>query len=151
MSDSVKAAAERLRNTCDSNLFYWRSSDCQRDQAILAYAYLAEHPADDSEPIDGCWLRGVGFTNKSDNIEQFIENEWFSGEHRIEIQPEDGDYLGEEMRIMIYSKPVWVCEVRNRSHGWDESIAVGGDLKTRGDVRRLAAALGIALKEGGGK
>ena len=28
---------------------------------VLADAYLAEHPADDEEPVDEAWLRSIGF------------------------------------------------------------------------------------------
>ncbi len=151
---AISEAAERLRqlkgNTSYIPVVYkgfqFPHEAYMRDLALLAHAYLVEHRADEDEPITEEWLCLSGFASSSRNIEQFVENEWFAGEHRIEIHPEDGEYLGAELRIMIHSADVWVAEMRDRSHGWTESIGVSRDLKTRGDVRRLCKALGIELK-----
>lgn len=68
MSD-VRAAAERLRQMrADSEAFdggYPDNEDGRLqslcDHAILADAYLAEHPADESLDVDEDWLVQIGF------------------------------------------------------------------------------------------
>lgn len=68
MSDDVRAAAERFRE-------YERRVDAGEspkavdylvhddDLADLARAYLAEHPADDGEPVSEAWLESVGLVS----------------------------------------------------------------------------------------
>lgn len=58
----VRAAAERLRpfqnNEQSPSL---AASRFITDMWTLTRAYLAEHPSDDTQPIDEDWLRSVGF------------------------------------------------------------------------------------------
>lgn len=66
MTPELKAAAERVRRISNGEFFdavYGRNlSDLgqrefwMRDRELLADAYLAEHPADDDEPVDLDWL-----------------------------------------------------------------------------------------------
>jgi hypothetical protein len=91
----------------------------------LANAYLAEHPADDDEPISFEWLEAG-------------ESEWetmSSGDH--------GYYRLHELSYAIYqldyamsSNEVWVMFTHRREF---ERLATG--IKTRGQLRRLIAAL----------
>lgn len=88
-------------------------------------AYLAEHPADDDEPISFEWLEAG-------------ESEWetmSSGDH--------GYYRLHELSYAIYqldyamsSNEVWVMFTHRRDF---ERLATG--IKTRGQLRRLIAAL----------
>jgi hypothetical protein len=92
-----------------------------RDLELVAAAYLAGHPADDCEPITKEWLRGaLPVTRKFtvNDLESYLINSQFY----IEC------YLGRR----------WLACV---------SLCITVKLSTRGDVRRLAAALGVALKE----
>lgn len=66
MSDKVRKAAERLRRTRGSDyvtlkLVYGDNGEqLQQDMMEIADAYLAEHPADDDEPITNEWLTSFG-------------------------------------------------------------------------------------------
>ena len=85
----------------------------------LAKAYLADHPADDDEPVTEEWLCSVGA--KKDDVSVFFPSP-IQGVPAIEFSKEQAwltneDYAGVEIK-----------------------------LKTRGDVRRLCAALGIEMK-----
>jgi len=102
MSDTneLRAAAERLRTNADaeytkmSPLLYF--ADCE----TLANGYLAEHPADDGEPVAS-----------------------------KDIPRNDVVSIDEYGTLTICNGKIHHV--------------------TRGDVRRLAQALGITLKEGG--
>ena len=88
----------------------------------VARAYLSEHPADDCEAIDEEWLRSVGMAH-------------FRGEP---------DSSGLEISNG--------CTQISRGYRgqWLVNGAELDDLswpKTRGDLRRLAAALGVPLNE----
>lgn len=125
MSDDVRAAAERLRTK------WTKPSMCSEydgtpspawveDLAIVAEAYLSEHPADGDVEIDEAWLRSIGFTD--------IDN--MSG----------GLFVEEDCGLIV-------------SRGYRGQWLVNGtelykELKTRSDLRRLLAALGIEAKEG---
>lgn len=116
MSDEeLKAIASRVRPHAAGNL---GNADIA-DRNALAAAYLAEHPADDAEPITANWLAAVGFTSPgafTHTIDGGITMEWFSG----------GD-LGQ-----------WECIIGDH---------VCPDFGTRGQLRRLCAALGVPLSE----
>jgi hypothetical protein len=86
----------------------------------LAKMILAEHPADEDELWDGPWLLSVGF--RQGNISLW----WFSPDLQLEI----GD------------KTAVISDVASNK-------AVIRKPTTRGDVRRLCAALKIQLKESG--
>jgi len=140
MSD-VKAAAERQRKhlaivAAGGDLTrspYWREVDegiCSlfdQDERLLADAWLAEYAADDDEPVTEEWL-GLGWRREVD--------EWGC--------------------LHYYSPPFCVNHVGGQSY-WvlchipesgELQFSLGGDfplpdMKTRGQVRRLLAGLGI--------
>ena len=91
----------------------------QLDLQNVADAYLREHPADDEQLIDEAWLRSVGFINTWGDKFRNV-----SGDIDIVV---DGETV-----MLAY-----------RSDYYDTATKA-----TRGDLRRLAAALGIELKEG---
>lgn len=96
--------------------------------SILAKAWLADHPADEDEPATPTWMEddlGIG-----DSFN-------FRMEKRYE--------LCNGVRVMFFA-----CEGPRlwRSELWVGNKSLRKDL-SRGDVRRLLAALGIDLKQPG--
>lgn len=86
----------------------------------LAAAYLAEHPADDGTEVTGEWLESVGFTYSEQG--QYL----YCRSLTCWRGCDDGDW---QFRFDM------AC--LNRHQSFD----------TRGDVRRLMAALGISIEE----
>lgn len=135
MSDELRAAAERWRRrrnppnwSCDHDNFVWADRiDKWRDISLLADAMAAEL---DPTPVDEVWLRSVGFgpiwaVNKMIGIVAKIDgDEWALG-------------TADDWPFDLYFDPHGRC-IRTR---------IPSQPKTRGDVRRLAAALGVPLKE----
>lgn len=89
-----------------------------RDIEASAERDLAEHPADENEPVTEDWLRSVGFRASPDFEFLFMEAGLRPG--TIEFDPDIG-------WIIFGSKATRLLE-------------------TRGQLRRLCAALGIELK-----
>lgn len=94
------------------------------DCDILAQAYLAEHPADDDEPITGTWLHSIGFTRY--------------------MQPASddglciGDWRGGHFPITTKT----AGKVRS---WWVSGYCLPENcITTRGHVRRLCAAIGVS-------
>jgi hypothetical protein len=129
VSDEIRSAAERLRQ----NQHNPGNVDIS-DRNLLALAYLAEHPADDAELIYDCyatdpanwqdpWLLSVGFR----------------------------PYAGWQHFLFINAGPAAIKAMAAgpwRLATEDDDVDIPRP-KTRGDVRRLALALGIELKEDG--
>ncbi len=135
--DELQAAAERLGRYCDGLMPDGDGLDQQDGYrlsgaehlvtCLLVAAYFAEHPADDGEPVTGSplnetWLPAVGFTYEPDIY-----------------GPTDWWRLG-KLRFYPYS---------GGSSRWTYDGVSLPDQPTRGHVRRLCAALGIPLAEGG--
>ena len=143
MSDEVRKAAERLRqvyenarnhDSCWISRVYEpdftgksRESDYQRDRDIVTQAYLAEHPADDDEPVTEEWLLSIGFELTREGLPFHREIDGY-------LKPSPGNLLqpGESAYDWKLEPPA------------NNLLAV---LFTRGDVRRICRALGIELKE----
>lgn len=132
MSD-VKAAAERLRRArvawgaeyLDNPVMVEVPVAILRDHDIIADAYLAEHPADDGEAIDEAWLLSVGFENMVSGVKMRIKSAaWKDSDHHL--RHTQFGFVGD---------------------AWFANGLGCAPCKTRGDVRRLAKALGIELKE----
>lgn len=121
--NSIQQAAERLRQFYRGDDFprEYRDFDRDADRKLIIDAYLAEH---DPTPLDERWLRSVGFDG---------------GEIRMPLK-KDGTLYVNDCGDAEIELP---CDSRKR----DKHIVTMGDVRTRGDVRRLAAALGITLKE----
>lgn len=119
MTDNVREAAERLRDAIKGN-----STFRVGDLAAVTLQYLAEHPADNDEPVTVEWLASVGFTI---DVHQSVK-------------------VTADL-FLVYRGGGWFL-----ASGADtiKSAAVDlPDYKTRSDVRRLCAALGIELNESG--
>lgn len=121
MSDEIKAAAERRRKWRETHRGWYRQD---MDSSILADAYLAEHPADDDEPVMEAWLRAVGFENCS--------------------FPDHGKPLCirfmRDCLFAVYTNGVTLISIRGM-------YAPASAVRTRGHVRRVCRALGVELKE----
>lgn len=87
----------------------------------LAVAYLEEHPADDDEPITADWLCKNGWKVICNGTRASIE--WIT-DHPIQLWKQDANRWHVTMGVVEFHV-----------------------INTRGDVRRLCAALGIELKE----
>jgi hypothetical protein len=122
----LKAAAERLRRGFNHAHCPDHCGDCN-DARTLADAYLAEHPADDDEPISEEWSDKIAARCWTDGTDQ----EWKLG---------IGD-TGHEAFLLL----------AKRENGIFWAMYMGGVklqmIVTRADVRRLCSALGIALRE----
>lgn len=145
MSDEARAAAERLlqaeveqdiRQAVGNDTDYclhWAD-----DVKAVANAYLAEHRPNDWEVIDEAWLREVGFDG-----DQFC------------LCTSDHDTEGTRLCIDITSgmeKRCWTQETWYKPHPSGMKLREIENVKlplpiTRGDLRRLASALGITLTE----
>ena len=87
-----------------------------------ASKYLAEHPADDAEPVTPEWLVSVGLNNELH----------LGGTFYVQVFADGGVSLN--------------CTNLDTWYGWYEELDLP-KCKTRRDVRRLCAALGIELGE----
>lgn len=125
MSDELRAAAERLLGF--DGYYEMQASDGKN----LARAYLAEHPADDDEPVTADWLRSVGFKQDADT-------EYTSDD--LILAPEDDQVALHWMQEGIEPdeiRTIWIVA---------ENEGIYTSASTRGALRRLAAALGVTLK-----
>ena len=123
MSDSVKAAAANLRKLIEDipgHAELW-NLDHIRIARIIVDQFLAEHPADDDEPITRIWLAGIfGEPQRSWNNEWI----WVLGSNEVTTVVAVADLRG-----------LW-AKVGDRKLR---------PLETKGDLRRLCSALGIPL------
>ena len=141
MTDELKAAADRqwrlaLPGVSHEEVYPeedW-SERHDRDVGLLADAYLAEHPADEHEPVTEGWLRARGFADRpkerpTDDL-VLVSPEGETGHHLFWSENREG-----------YDHNSWF-------YGDDYLRAVNLlDRPTRGHVRRLCAALGVTLHE----
>lgn len=139
MSDELRAAAERVRRLgagenyssvygCEMTM----GGHMQRDERKIVDAYLALFRADDEQPIDETWLRSVGGKRPMTPARDTC---LVLGCFRTGACPPDGIYP-----ISYYKTP----------KGEPNWMVFGNVIKspeTRGDLRLLARALGITLKE----
>jgi len=126
MTDEQKAAVERLRagrydDHKRQDMFNFsriRMNDCVE----LAHLYLDEHPADDADPADYDWLNAL----RSENDQPLS---------MLAVRLCDDGF-----HLMAPGRP---------SEGIDGlNDYVAPHPATKGDVRRLCAALGVPLEEG---
>lgn len=119
----LRAAAERLADAIAEN----RTPRIE-DANEVALAWLAEHPADDDEPVTEEWLRGVGFANEPGTIE--AETRLGILRTYREFKDREGD-----RRWEIDDRDVFTTFIPKQLKP-----------KTRGAVRDLCRALGIKLR-----
>ena len=138
--EEVEAAAGRLRrHRAGEPVVYPRwagwTGDC--DAATLADAWLADHPATDSLPIDAAWLTSAGFGDDPEN-----PGEW--------LHPVPGGCPGDANRVVAFEPNGGVCLECCNSLGQSTEVISLAPCPTRGQLRRLLAALGVALPATGG-
>lgn len=126
MSDELRSAAERFAKQRPSEAYPWpcemSEQPAQRvaDMALLARAYLAEHPADDGEPITREWMNTVLPTDADSGNWTVRQSKPLT----LEIEYSGGGFWLWFAHAEV--PPVPVCQVR-----------------TRGQLRRLLELLGI--------
>lgn len=102
------------------------------DEELLSRAWLAER---DSTPIDESWLRSIGFVDR--------------GKFALSLKVNDEEACTFALSCSDFQNIPCPWEIWNELD--DNTPSEGAGLpcqpETRGHVRRLAAALGIALKE----
>lgn len=130
--DELQAAAERkrFRNAGEhvlSDCYATGTTNSQRDNAILATAWLAEHPADDGRMADDSWRDAVGFVS--------AENDYWSW-----VKSPDG-----RIALAVNRDGAW--QICNPEKDYDTVDLDPNRMATRGAVRLVCAALGIPLKE----
>lgn len=115
--DPVAAAKRLLR--CRENGSYITYADAFE----VAEAIIAEHPDDSEMPIDAAWLEACGFKSRK-NAPTACYSDWLT------MRPLRGGAWA-----------AWILSVDS------EQVPCLAVLMNRSDLRRLAAALGINLKE----
>lgn len=121
MDDETKAALGRIRKERQGENVYpsWfpdYDMESRKDSHTLAEAYLAEHPADDDEPIDDAFAKAVGQCRFPNGL-------------TVELI-----YL----EYQSTNESEWVVVAED----WEgESVLLIKDAKTKGQVRRLIVAL----------
>lgn len=128
MNDEVRKAAERYRTWEHGAQEYMPPmvGVCRySDMETLANAYLAEHPADDDEPVTEEWwdntLGGRHVCIQYSNFGLWLDTRY--GNVKVELYAESAALDSDCFVLTLLVKP------------------------TRGDVRRLCRALGIEPKE----
>jgi hypothetical protein len=136
--NDTRSAAERLRRAIVERCYVGPDGQLERDWQLLAEHWLLEHPADSDEAVTEEWLRAVGFKRKRvETVVCFYRGAKHSTLFMYEGYCPSGnqDYWA---CIGKFETPETAC---SRCAHFDKR------LKTRGDVRRLTAALGIEIKE----
>lgn len=113
-NDDLRAAAEFVRRHATKN----------SPSAVVADAYLSEHPADNGEPVTEEWLRSAGF--KDATTKRYGLRNW-----TVRLFPPCGN-LG------------WFADIADTIPGDGRGVPIATPA-TRGHVRRLCAALGITI------
>lgn len=142
MNDELRAACDRLRRIKDGELNVYRylcepperqglqdhekiaviKRQREIDEGTVIDAYLAQHPADGDELVDGGWLRSIGFDYTGQNSLQKVVN-------NIPVALMIGQMHAGTVRS-------WYATF-GPSEEWPRGI------KTRQDIRSLLAALGV--------
>lgn len=115
---NIKEIAARFRDPKKHDHY---NTEWELDALELANAYLAEHPADEDEPVTEEWLRAIGFND-------------------------DKEFPG---YVILLTECGYIECIG--FDGGVEWMLFGNELnpgpQTRGQVRLLCRALGIELKE----
>lgn len=133
MDSETKEALKRLHQ-CEGNELSsgWQDHfDCpeiRADIITIAELALAEHPADDDEPIKAEWLMSIGFEKDGSGKEA---NEWLD---LINIEA--------SRKLSLLENLYGLCCYTDA----DDECTVVKYPRNRGDLRRLCAALGFKLK-----
>jgi len=121
----LRDAAERVRPHAAGNL----GNAEIRDRNALATAYLAEHPADDWQPITADWLQSAGVPQTQDRSYTVGRVDSVSV---VWYPPGIADESPPQLCISLHP---------------DLGVLTFHDNATRGDLRRLCAALRIPFPD----
>ena len=121
MTDELRAAAEQMISTNGEVLPAFSSL------VEICRAYLAENLPDDGEAATPQWMESLGFVETYSFAWRFGINERIYFHHDANV-------------TQIGIDGAWHLGIEGAWHRVNP---------TRGDVRRLAKALGVELKEGG--
>jgi hypothetical protein len=142
MSNDVQAAAERLRRLYNANDSYAEVYGVeqtgaglqQRDEQAVVAAYLALH---DPTPLDEAWLKAVGFkrVRTTGDVSAYRTGPQHASLHVV------SGYGGKDWWAMVVKFPADIQSDAGKYPHFDKRLS------TRGDVRRLCAALGIDLTD----
>lgn len=135
LTPDERAAMERLRANAysdhvtinppgDGPMLMDYSQERASDNIALAAALLRLHPPDDEREITEEWLREVGFVSG-------VNPYWVTSSSEV-------------LDLAFSQEGRWNLSRRNSEYG-EDSIFLPS-LKTRGQLRRLCAALSILLK-----
>jgi hypothetical protein len=102
------------------------------DVSEVCRQWLADHPADDAEPVTAAWLDTL--TRDKD-----ADHHW-----RLADGPRADGVMSVEVVLRATYCTVWVRHVLIREW-WPLADDAGERQYTRGDLRRLCAALGVPL------
>lgn len=133
MTDDVRAAAERWRQRiADPRWAVLNRPKTKADTAVLLDAYLADHPADNGDPLTPEWLLAAGLA--ADDLT------WHGH------GPATGYVLANRIGFRCCDGR-WAAYLLSPD-GFDGSEDWLVETPTRGHLRRLCAALDIPLPEG---
>ncbi len=127
-TQELRAAAERLASEDASAYPRHGNAYALTDAVALARAWLAEHPADDEEPISQSWLLASGWAK--------VDYSWAGQVQCFEIANWGIHWIEGGWGLFYLT-----------ADGFDGSETWLSHMNTRGCVRRLCAALEIELKE----
>jgi hypothetical protein len=129
MTDDVRAAVERMRlGVLDPRHYAFPlqpRGQAQADAAVIVDAYLADHPADEDTPVDAGWLTGLPGAVPD------------GGTTLIPIPGTPNAYLAVERDRSAAVQSGSSFHRRGAAY-----VAVGGRVRTRGDVYALLRVLG---------
>lgn len=110
------------------------------DIIAAAELALAEHPADDGEPITKEWLKSLGFSDSGYSFIITGEKDYGEDVARFRLACNGDDWTDGNCSWEFHLRSIELEE---------QGGMLPCEPKTRGDLRRLCRALGIELKEGG--
>ena len=158
MTEELRAAAERVRNFIDDWKHYYTPGQGIGNRVSLPWKVygdvelivneLAEHPADDGEPVTEEWLRSVGW--------QDWELDDDDDDPEYTLWTKANSSLGWKTRLAYESNGFYLVRMVDEDaedyFGSSESVELfdsrnSSKIITRGQVRQLLKALGIEAKE----
>lgn len=130
-TDEVRACAERMNRMAQAKLGIPMAPAAKawvEDNWAVSTAWMAEHPADDGEPITAERLAAAGFAPPNEKYAEWISPPSDRGRVAVSISN-----YGDPPLISCTDNDIW-CH-----------IPAGLTPQTWGQFRRLCAALGVPL------
>ena len=138
--DEIEAAAGRLRRhrAGEQSASVWpdpATAWAGDDLDTLADAWLAEHPADDGEAITADWLTASGLPQTLSPVPEYTRDRYAA------------DFTSWRVTVVRRQFGNWQMFAWATEKLCDQSVSVIAH--TRGQLRRLLAALGVPAANGG--